>query len=337
MPDQSHVLTLSMQKVNMYLNHSNLRLMAISLLFTSSIAACSSIQAQETGPPAAKLPSSDGSGGLLYQGRLQTYYLHAPKSYQPDRPMPLVMVFHGSRSSGRAIANVTRFDTVADQKGFIVVYPDGINGRWNQVKHYSSSQVDKNNASFIVALIEHLQKIRNVDRQRIYATGFSSGAILTQTLACNLSERIAAFASVAGTLPVNVAASCKPPTPVSLLMINGKGDESVPYPGGKVDDVREVLSVPKTAEIWRQHNGCALNAKKVEPLANIASDQSSKVEISHYSGCHGGSEVMLISVEGIGHLWPGSASEKAKQAQSNVNAINASQTIWNFFQRHALP
>jgi polyhydroxybutyrate depolymerase len=311
--------------------------MVIGILLMSSIAACNSIQAQETAPSEAQLPTSDGSGGLLYQGQLQTYYLHTPKSYQPNHPMPLVMVFHGSRSSGRAIANVTRFDQLADQKGFIVVYPDGINGRWNQVKHYSSSQVDVNNASFISALIEHLQQIRNIDRQRIYATGFSSGAILTQTLACKLSDRIAAFASVAGTLPVNVAPSCKPQTPVSLLMINGTGDESVPYPGGKVDEVREVLSVPKTAEIWRQHNGCALNAKKIEPLASTVSNHGTKVEFSRYLGCHGGAEVMLISVEGMGHSWPGGASENAKQDQSISSGINASQTIWDFFQRHTLP
>ncbi len=322
----------------MYLERSILRPMLLGLLLISSITTCNSTQAQETAPPAEKVSSSDGSGGLLYQGRLQTYYLHTPKSYQSERPTPLVLVFHGSGGSGKSIANVTHFDDLAEQKGFIVVYPDGIDHRWNQVKHYSSSQVDVNNASFILALIEHLQQIRNIDRRRIYVTGFSSGAILTQTLACKLSDRIAAFASVAGTLPVNVASSCKPQTPVSLLMINGKGDESVPYPGGKVDDVREVISVPKTAEIWQQHNGCALNSKKVEPLADTASNHGTKVEISSYLGCRDGSEVTLMSVEGIGHSWPGSASENVKNDQSNVSpGINASQTIWDFFQRHTLP
>ncbi len=272
--------------------------------------------------------SSDGSGELLYQGRSQTYYFYTPRSYQPDRPMPLVLAFHGSRGSGRSLASVTRFNQLAEQKGFIVVYPDGIDHRWNQVKHYSSSQVDVNNVSFIVTLIDHLQQIRNIDSRRIYATGFSSGAILTQTLACNLSDRIAAFASVAGTLPANVASSCKPKAPVSVLMINGTGDESVPYLGGKVDAVREVISVPKTAEQWVQHNGCASNAN---------SNDSSQVKISRYSGCRGGSEVMLVTVKGSGHSWPGSASEDVKEVQGNVNGINATQVIWDFFQRHALP
>lgn len=311
--------------------------MVIGLFLMTSLTTCNSIQAQEPGATREQVFNSDSSGGLLYQGRSQTYYLHTSKSYQPDRPMPLVLVFHSSRGSGRSIANVTRFNELADQKGFIVVYPDGIDHRWNQVRHYSSTQVDVNNVSFIEAVIDHLKQIRNIDSHRIYATGFSSGAILTQTLACNLSDRIAAFASVAGTLPANIASNCKPKNPVSVLMINGTGDESVPYPGGKVDDVREVVSVPKTAEIWRQHNGCALNAKKVEPVAETASNHGTKVEISHYSDCHSGSEVMLMSVKGMGHLWPNGASENVKKEQSNINRINASQTIWDFFQRHALP
>ena len=68
-----------------------------------------------------------------------------------------------------------------------------------------------------------------------------------------------------------------------------------------------------------------------------ADNHGTKVEISSYLGCHSGSEVVLMSVEGMGHLWPGSASENVKEDQGNINGINASQTIWDFFQRHALP
>jgi len=308
--------------------------------------AFNSTQAQQTVVPKeqvattfgpGKVSISDGSKEFLYQGKAQTYYLHTSKSYKLDYSMPLVVVFHGSGGSGKSIADVTRFNELADQKGFIVVYPDGINHRWNQIRHYSSPQVDVNNASFVVALIEHLKQIRNIDIHRIYATGFSAGAILTQSLACNLSDRIAAFASVAGTLPANVASSCKPKSAVSILMINGIGDESVPYPGGKVDDIREAISVPETAEIWRQHNNCASNPK-IEPPSNTNASDSNQVKISRYSGCRNGSEVMLVSLKDIGHAWPGGASGNMKEAQGNVKSgINATQTIWDFFQRHTLP
>ncbi len=325
---QPRLICCRVSKVNTHLNCSVLRAIVIGILLIGLITACKSTQAQERDPPREQESGSDGFGKLLYQGRFQTYYLHTSKSYQPNRRMPLVLVFHGSRGSGRAIADITHFNELADQKGFIVVYPDGIDHYWNEIRRYSSSQVDVDNVSFVKALIAHLKQIRNIDSRRIYATGFSSGAILTQTLACKLSNRIAAFASVAGTLPANIASSCQPQTPVSVLMLNGTGDESVPYVGGKVDDVRKVVSVPKTAELWRQHNGCASKAN---------SNYGTQVEISHYLGCRGGSEVILVTVKGSGHSWPGGTSKNGREKQGNANGVNASQVIWDFFQRHTLP
>ncbi len=285
-----------------------------------------STPAQQTDEPKTQVASSDRSGKLLFQGQSSTYYLYTPKSYQPNQPMPLVIAFHGSHGSGRSLANVTHLDDLAEQKGFIVVYPDGINYHWHEVKGYSSSQIDVDNASFVTALIEHLKQIRNIDPHKIYAVGFSSGGILTQSLACQLSGQIAAFASVAGTLPANVTDGCQPQAPVSILMLNGTGDESVPYFGGKIDGVRDAVSVPKIVELWQQHNGCVSKAN---------SQSGKQVEIARYLGCRGDSEVMLVTIKGSGHAWPGATSETAKQ-QGSANEINANQIIWDFFQRHTL-
>lgn len=308
--------------------------MLVVLLVISSITAYDSTQAQVRGTPRKQVSSGEFSGKLLYQGWLRTYYLHIPRSYKSDRPMPLVLVFHGSGGSGSSIANVTRFNELADKKGFIVVYPNGIDHHWSDGHGVFYPQVD--DISFVAALIDRLMQIRNIDSRRIYATGFSNGGMLTQTLACNLSDRIAAFASVAGTLPANLASSCKPKTPVSLLIVHGTSDRSVPYSGGKIGGVgREVVSVPKMVELWRYHNSCASKAK-VEKLPNTAHNRGMQVEISRYSPCSGGSEVMLVTVKGGGHSWPGGASGNVKEYQGNVSRINASKAIWNFFQRHAL-
>ena len=275
---------------------------------------------------------NDGLRELLSQGRLRTYYLHTPKSYKPNRQMPLVLMFHGSHGSGNSIAKVTRFNDLADKQGFIAVYPNGVNHYWNDS---SDASLSVNDVSFVTALIKHLEQIRNIDRQRIYATGFSNGGMLTQTLACKLSDRIAAFASVAGTLPANLAISCKPKTPVSVLMINGTGDHAVPYGGGRIGGIgREVVSIPKTVELWRQHDGCP--SKSMQPPHKTARNPD-EVEISRYLGCRGGSEVMLVSVKHGGHAWPGSASQTMGQYSDNVSGINASKVIWDFFQRHTLP
>ncbi|MBV8887542.1 MAG: dienelactone hydrolase family protein [Chroococcidiopsidaceae cyanobacterium CP_BM_RX_35] len=280
---------------------------------------------QPIGQPKAQAVSSDSFGKLVFQGQSSSYYLYTPKSYQPDQPTPLVIAFHGSHGSGRSLANATHLNDLAKQKGFIVVYPDGINYHWHQVKGYSSPQIDVDNAACVTALIEHLKQIRNIDSHRIYATGFSSGGILTQSLACQLSGQIAAFASVAGTLPANVTSNCQPQAPVSMLMLNGTGDESVPYAGGKIDGVREAIAVPQTAELWQQHNSCVSKAN---------SQSGKQVDISRYSGCRGDSEVMLVTIKNIGHSWPSATSQTAKQG--TASAVNANQLIWDFFQRHTL-
>ena len=93
--------------------------------------------------------------------------------------MPLVMVFHGHAGSGHSIAQVSRFNELAEQKGFIVVYPDGIDQNW-YLRGSFSGKVD--DVSFVAALIDHLKQVRNIDSRRIYATGFSKGAILAQDL-----------------------------------------------------------------------------------------------------------------------------------------------------------
>ena len=316
--------------MNSYLNRSVLRAVPIALILIGLVSVCNLTQAMVKGKHTAS--KNDGMRQLLAQGRLRTYYLHTPKSYRPDRQMPLVLMFHGSHGSGNSIAHVTRFNDLADKQGFIAVYPNGIDHYWSDAGDVSPNV---NDVSFVTALIKHLEQIRNIDRQRIYATGFSNGGMLTQTLACKLSDRIAAFASVAGTLPANLASSCKPKTPVSVLMINGTDDHSVPYRGGRIGGIgKQVVSIPKTVELWRQHDGCA--SKAMQPPHKIDRNPD-EVEISRYLGCRGGSEVMLVTVKHGGHSWPGSVSQNLSQYHDNVSEINASEVIWDFFQRHTLP
>lgn len=99
------------------------------------------------------------------------------------------------------------------------------------MEHGRNSQASVNDVSFVSALIDHIQQTRNIDSRKIYATGFSRGAILAQTLACQIPDKIAAFASVAYRFQFNSQSSCQPPTPVSMLMINGTKDLEVHYQG----------------------------------------------------------------------------------------------------------
>ncbi len=114
-------------------------------------------------------------GKLTDQGKQRTYYLYTPPSYHPGNPMPLVLAFHGSGEQGKDLAAHSGLNKVADQEGFIVVYPDGINKKWNV-----SGSSSENNVAFVHALIGHIGQLRAIDHQRIYAAGLSNGGILVQ-------------------------------------------------------------------------------------------------------------------------------------------------------------
>lgn len=312
-----------------------LPLFTIVFLFSMSLTtAFRSIQAQEGSKPKEVISNIDDSGKLNHRGKLRTYELFTPSSYNKNRPIPLVMVFHGHDGTGASIAEVTRFNELAEKQGFIVVYPDGIDHNWNLPGNYSGKEDD---VSFVTALIDHLQQIRNIDSRKIYVTGFSKGAIFTQNLACELPDKIAAFASVAGSLPVRLLAKCQPNTPVSMLMINGTNDSAVLYQGDEISKKGALVSVPETVDFWLDHNQCS-SPTEVKQLPTPKPNNRFKVNSSRYSSCSGNSEVILNSILDGGHSWPGGASKDASLNQFNANlGFNASETIWNFFEGHALP
>lgn len=318
------------------MNFLCLRQIFAVLLSMTLLTACESLQAQERSLPKEKFSYGDSYGQLNDQGQLRTYYLYTPKSYNPNRPMPLLLVFHGHGGSGHSIADVTRFNELAEQKGFIAVYPDGIDHEWS-LRH-PGPFAKENDVAFVNALIEHLKQTRTIDSHRIYATGFSKGGILTQALACELSDKIAAFASVAGSLPVRLKPNCQPHSPISMLMINGTNDLAVNYQGDKDTSQRGALvSVPETVNFWRSQDKCT-SAPEVKELPGSNPRDRIQVKTARFSGCSGGSEVMLASVVSGGHFWPGGATQDPSTIQFNAKLkFNASNTIWDFFGRHTLP
>lgn len=312
--------------MNIYKNSRWSKRILTCLLAVGLVVGCGSSYAQEKGIQPAKFVSGDSNGKLVDQGQLRTYYIHIPKSYNPSRPMPLLLVFHGDGGSGRSISNVTGFNTLADQKGFIVVYPDGINQKWG-IGTNSKNHID--DVSFISNLIDHLKSQLNVDSHKVYATGFSKGGILTQALACKLNTKIAAFASVAGSLPARIQPDCQPKTPVSMLTINGTNDQEVYYQGDKQGKRGALISIPAMVNFWEAHDQCT--SSKGTPQAN------NLLKTTEYSSCNGNSQVVQLAVVNGGHFWPGGVSTDASVNKFNAKlGLNASKTIWDFFQNHNL-
>ncbi|MEH2377132.1 MAG: PHB depolymerase family esterase [Nostoc sp.] len=312
--------------MNIYQNSRLFKKLLIFLLGMTLVTACNSIQAEEKSIVKEKILSGDNYGELHDQGKLRTYYFYTPKSYNPDRPMPLVLVFHGDDGNGRSISNVTRFNELAEQKGFIVVYPDGIDQKWS-LRGNVQGRVD--DVLFVSALIDHLQQQINIDSHKVYATGFSRGGILTQALACKLPNKIAGFASVAGSLPVRLKPNCQPKTSVSILMLNGTNDRDVLYEGNDHTQRGALVSISDMVNFWRSHDQCT--SSKESPKFS-----KDKVKTALYTGCNGNSEVWQLAVVNGGHFWPGGSSTDESLNKFNAKlGLNASEAIWNFFERHS--
>ncbi|MBN3940912.1 PHB depolymerase family esterase [Nostoc sp. NMS9] len=312
--------------MNIYQNSQVFKKLLIFILGITLVTACDSIQADEKSITKEKILIGDNYGELYDQGKLRTYYFYTPKSYNLDRPMPLVLVFHGDDGNGRSISNVTRFNELADQKGFIVVYPDGIDQKWS-LRGNTQGKID--DVLFVSALINHLQQQLNIDSHKVYATGFSRGGILTQALACKLPDKIAGFASVAGSLPARLKPNCQPQTSISMLTINGTNDRDVLYEGDDHTQRGALVSISDMVEFWRSHDQCTLSNQS----PNFSED---KVKTAIYTGCSGNSEVWQLAVVNGGHFWPGGSSTDESLNKFNAKlGLNASETIWNFFQRHS--
>ena len=262
-------------------------------------------------------PRTDAEGSLQVGNLTRLYDLHVPSTYTPEEPLPLVIAFHGAGGDGRAMEQFTGLSQLAEQEKFIVVYPDAIARHWDSRRRVQPEV--NNDIGFISALIDELGQQYNLDRNRIYATGFSNGGMFAHRVACELSDKIAASAAVAASMPENLSRTCQPTEPIPMLMIHGTNDPVVPYgsPG------RALLSLEDTVKFWSSHNSCAPDAMK-DTLPTTPA-----VRLDTYQQCANETTVMLYTVEGGEHTWPKSQAEADKPEAPN--GINATTIIWDFF------
>jgi polyhydroxybutyrate depolymerase len=291
------------------------------------------------GPPVAgELTSHE----LTHQGQRRTYSLYVPPSLQADQAAPLVLVFHGGHGRGDRLAQRIGLNEIARREGFVVAYPDAAGDRhWNDGRSTTESDID--DVSFTLALVEHISAQQDIDQERIYATGFSNGGSFTARLACEASDRIAAFAQVASTMSVELRATCSPDAAVSIMLINGTLDPLVPWAGGKLRKTQrlgkggEVISADAAVDFWTTNNACDAEPR-VAQLDDRDLNDGTTVRETQFGDCRNGSEVVMLAVEGGGHTWPGSPERPRlrKTVGTTSRDIDASEVIWAFFRNHSL-
>jgi polyhydroxybutyrate depolymerase len=252
-----------------------------------------------------------------------------------NQPVPLVLVFHGGTGNAKNAAQMTGFNTLADQHGFLVVYPNGT-GRLSDDKLLTwnggtccgyAQQQNVDDVGFVRAIVASLQAQVRIDSRRIYATGLSNGAILSQRLACEAADLFAAVAPVAGTLNFS---PCQPSRPVSIIEFHGTADQHILYDGGygpKSLTQVDFASVRDSINFWVSANGC-----QPQPVQTTSGD----LQHETWSGCQSGTAVELYTILGGGHAWPG-GQIGWPGADQPTQSLSASQVIWDFFEAHPKP
>jgi len=188
-------------------------LAALSVLLLTALACARTSASTPTSSPS--LPAGQITRTWTHDGVQRSYILYVPTSYNSAEPVSVVLVFHGGGGNAEGAVRMTGFNSLADEKGFIVVYPNGT-GRLSDDKLLTwnggtccgwAQEQNVDDVGFVRAIVADLQSMASIDMKRIYATGISNGGIMSYRLACEASDLIAAIGPVAGTQNI---APCKP-------------------------------------------------------------------------------------------------------------------------------
>jgi polyhydroxybutyrate depolymerase len=268
-----------------------------------------------------------------FGGTTRSYVLHVPASLD-GTPVPLLIELHGGGGSGDNIDRLTGFFAIADREGFVVAAPSGIGKAWNDGREEKGGATgNADDVGFLSAMIDRIEGRASIDPTRVYATGISNGAIMSGRLACQLSNRIAAVAQVAGTAAVTVAADCNPGRPVPILEIHGTADPLVPYGGGTVATQLggrgDVVGVDDWASAWVARDG----DDPTPQVTTLGSDTT----VRTWHGATSRSDLVFYRVDGAGHTWPGGSQYLPRFIiGSTTRTFDASEVIWAFLSAHSL-
>lgn len=269
-----------------------------------------------------------------YNGVTRQYILYTPAN-MPSGNRPLVFNFHGYTNNMSFQMGYSEMNAVADVAKFYVVYPQGLPDA-NGINHWNAWQdpTDVDDIGFINALLDYLLATEQVDFQRVYSCGFSNGGIFSYALAGELSQRIAAIASVAGTMTEVMLQNATPSRRVPVFHIHGTLDPVVPYDGspGQYPTFGVLSSVAETLNFWNTEDACS--SSSTTNIANSNLFDLCTATKTVYTGCmeH---DNWYIEVSGGGHTWPGTTPLTVTGA--TCQDFDGSQEIWNFFSTISLP
>jgi polyhydroxybutyrate depolymerase len=275
-----------------------------------------------------------GNSAIVSSGEKREYLLYVPRSYDPTKPTPLVISMHAAMNWPAYQMKITQWNKAADENGFIVVYPAGSDPLHLGPKAWfmdgSRSPSTMPDVRFISELIDTLEAHYNIDSTRIFANGMSNGGGMAFALSCTLSNRIAAIGAVSAAQSLSWS-WCADSTPVPMIAFHGTADPFVPYngaPTGWLNPTAPFPNITTWVSSWAQRNHCAST-----PVDSVVARDVTRRE---YTACARNASVVLYTIKGGGHQWPGGKPIPEWIVGRWSNNVDATSQMWAFFREHPL-
>lgn len=263
---------------------------------------------------------------IVSDGINRAYRLYVPAAYTGSTARPLIFNFHGYTSNAEQQQLYSNFMPIADTANFLVVYPQGTSIAGQPYWNAGQGGVPANDLLFVSSLLDTLKAHYNIDENSVYSCGMSNGGFMSHSLACTFNDKIAAIASVTGTIFTPQYTSCVPNRAVPVMQIHGTADPVVPYIGQV-----GVESVETTVNFWVDNNNCN-TTPVVTNVPNTSLFDGCTAEHYVYNGGDNGSSCELYKIIGGAHTWPGAPITIGVTNQD----FNASLQMWLFFKKYKL-
>lgn len=241
------------------------------------------------------------------------YTLVVPTAnYDPKVPAPVLLLLHGYGASGAEQDALFMLHPFTRQQGILYAYPDGTVDQtgqrfWNATDaccDFYHTGVD--DVAYLSAVLDDIETHYNVDKKQIFVAGHSNGGFMAYRLACDISQRVAAFLSLAGANWMDTS-HCQPQEPVAGAQVHGTADDEVPYNGDVAEDIPSAL---QSISFFAQYDGCSpqpdpdagtLDIDRIVP--------GPETTIERWTGCKSAA-AELWTMAGVGHIpnfqptWP---------------------------------
>lgn len=308
-----------------------------------------------------ELEGGDYEFNFMHEGLDRKYLISVPENYDKNSKSALIFVFHGAGSNAEDSIEYFELNEKSDKEGFIVVYAEGtgkevlgkLYGSWNAGRCCESEAGENiNDIDYVKKVLEDVEDKFNIDSNRVYAIGMSNGGLMAYRVACEMSD---IFSGIAVSGGHDAYDECNLNRKIPVIHFHGTADNCVPYEGGKCGGCFfEFLNNLTGLELKPTYWNCKSVEDYLESWADLNICSSEKeiilekgnVSCFKYKNCE--ADVVLCSIKGMGHVWPGKEIYNYKACKNNYDGflckkyreligdlntdVNANDIIWSFFE-----